>query len=412
MHRQFANMDRVVHSRPGFAFAISMSSERIFTYESINGEHLHGWHTGDGMTALYNGDLAQFSDDFWATVNPYRLPGTTVDTRQRADSSGQSKAPATQWVGGAVLGGRSGAVGMDLAAFASTLVAKKAWFLLEDAILALGAGITSTDGSPIETIIENRKLNAQGDAALLVDDVAQPTATGWSETLASVGWITLDGASGYLFPGGATVHALREARTGSWSDITKATKQPPVTRPYLTLWIDHGTNPTDATYAYILLPNAGAAETRATAANPDLTILANTPAVQAVRSARLGITGANFWQPGSVDFLHAGSPLSVMAQEIDGVLTLAIADPTHRQEQVTLELERAARSVITNDPTITVTQLAPTVTLVGEHRRRGGRDTDGSPFCSEANLTPGPSPSPDVLSIRQDTYRRWRGGWG
>ena len=50
-----------VWSRPGFGFGISMCSSRIYNYESINGENLHGWFTGDGMTYLYNSDLNQFA---------------------------------------------------------------------------------------------------------------------------------------------------------------------------------------------------------------------------------------------------------------------------------------------------------------------------------------------------------------
>src|ERR1035438_2634433 len=75
-HWSFASMDQAVHLRPGWGFALSMSSSRVYNYESINNENLHGWFQGDGMTYLYNGDLSQFSDDFWPTVDPYRLPGT------------------------------------------------------------------------------------------------------------------------------------------------------------------------------------------------------------------------------------------------------------------------------------------------------------------------------------------------
>ncbi|MFI9840506.1 polysaccharide lyase family 8 super-sandwich domain-containing protein [Nonomuraea sp. NPDC051941] len=46
----FADMDRVVHRRPTWAYAISMCSERIGAAEGINLENLHGWYTGDGMT--------------------------------------------------------------------------------------------------------------------------------------------------------------------------------------------------------------------------------------------------------------------------------------------------------------------------------------------------------------------------
>ena len=72
-------MDRVVHLRSGWGFSIAMSSSRIANYESINNENLHGWFTGDGMTYIYNADAGQFSDCFWATVDPYRLPGTTFE---------------------------------------------------------------------------------------------------------------------------------------------------------------------------------------------------------------------------------------------------------------------------------------------------------------------------------------------
>lgn len=74
----FAAMDRVVHRRPGWALGLAMHSSRVYNYESINTENLRGWHTTDGMTYLYNDDLTQFSDNFWPTVDPQRLPGTTV----------------------------------------------------------------------------------------------------------------------------------------------------------------------------------------------------------------------------------------------------------------------------------------------------------------------------------------------
>ena len=34
------------------------------------------------MTYLYNNDLGHYTD-YWPTVNPYRMPGTTEDTEAR-----------------------------------------------------------------------------------------------------------------------------------------------------------------------------------------------------------------------------------------------------------------------------------------------------------------------------------------
>src|SRR5438445_9174981 len=47
---QFPRMDEALHLRPGWGFALSMSSSRSGNYESIQGENLRGWYTGDGMT--------------------------------------------------------------------------------------------------------------------------------------------------------------------------------------------------------------------------------------------------------------------------------------------------------------------------------------------------------------------------
>ena len=82
-HFQFYNQDRVVHRRPGWTFAIAMSSKRMARYEWGNGENLRGWYVGDGMTYLYNDDQSQFNDAYWPTVDAQRMPGTTVSTQPR-----------------------------------------------------------------------------------------------------------------------------------------------------------------------------------------------------------------------------------------------------------------------------------------------------------------------------------------
>jgi hyaluronate lyase len=243
-------MDRVVHRRPTFGFGISMSSHRIANYESIDGENLHGWYTGDGMSYLYNSELWQFSSDFWATINPYRLPGTTVDTQQRTDASGERHLNNADWVGGAAIPNSTlGAVGMQLLAWNSTLEAWKSWFCLDDTIITPGS-LTSNDNRTIETIVENRRLSDANSEALIVNGTTQSSTLGWSATLQGVNWIHLSSTGGYYFPGGATLNMLREARTGTWHDINQGGSRTPVTRNYATIWFDHDINPSGTTYAY------------------------------------------------------------------------------------------------------------------------------------------------------------------
>jgi hyaluronate lyase len=77
--RLFASMDRVILRGDGYAAVVSMSSPRMSSFESGNGENLRGWWTGMGMLSLYTADQKQFGGEFWATVDSLRLPGTTTD---------------------------------------------------------------------------------------------------------------------------------------------------------------------------------------------------------------------------------------------------------------------------------------------------------------------------------------------
>jgi len=370
-NRVFASMDRVVHLGAGFGLGLSMSSTRVYTYESINTENLRGWYTGDGMMYLYNADLTQFTDNFWPTVNPRRLPGTTVDAVQtRANGSGQSTAPAYNWVGGASLG-RYGAAGMQLDGWSNSLTAKKSWFMFDDEIVCLGSGITSTDNRTIETTIENRLLNTGGTNALVVDGVAQPGAPGWSETLNGVRWAHLAGRVGgsdigYYFPAATTVQALRETRTGAWSDINGGGSTTPLSRSYLTLWLDHGANPAGSSYAYAVLPGRTATQVSGYAVSPQFTVLENSAAIQAVRETSLGITAANFWNDGraSVGGITVDRKASVVVQEAGGFLEVAVSDPTQANPgTITVELPAAVRAPVRIEAGVTVEQLTPSLRL-------------------------------------------------
>ncbi|WP_327707648.1 polysaccharide lyase 8 family protein [Streptomyces sp. NBC_00464] len=360
----FADMDRVVHRRPGWACALSLSSRRISAYEAGNGENLHGWYTGDGMTYLYDDDgLGQFNDGFWPTVDPYRLPGTTVDTRERADlgtGGGTSTyRPANAVAGGAVLGGGFSAAAMELTgAQGSTLRARKSWFLLDNAVVMLGAGITASDGRTIETVVENRNLGADGRNRLLVNGVPCAVEDGRPVEFGRAGWAHLQGVGGYVLPGTTTLHALREQRTGTWRAINTGAdtggSTDPVSRRYVTLWVDHGISPTDAGYAYVLLPGASAAATAVWSHSRPVRIIANDATAQAVEDRRTGLTAVHFWGAGSAAGITASGPATVLVRRRGAQVSVAVADPGRTQAEVSVELPFRVRSVAASDATVTL----------------------------------------------------------
>lgn len=329
-HTLFASMDRSVHRRSGWAYSISMASRRITYYECGNGENDLGYHTGSGMTYLYDKDNGQYADAFWPTVDRTRLPGITVDKLPLPPKAGGewgAPRPTTAWTGGSTLDGYA-AVGQDLEGPLSPMRARKSWFCLDEYVVALGAGITGSSGHPVETVIENRNLHSDGTNALTVDDMRRVPALGDSATVSNARWAHLDGVGGYIFPIGSTLQLRREERTGSWHDINTGGPTTPITRRYLTMWQDHGINPSGSAYSYLVAPGASAARTKQLSKASGLLVLRNTAAVQAVTSVPLGMTLINFWQPGRVGDFQADTPCSVIARIRGRNVELAVSDPT------------------------------------------------------------------------------------
>lgn len=379
LNKIFSAMDRVVHIRPTFTIGLAMSSNRIENYETINGENLKSWYTADGMIYLYDNDLRQYSDSYWPTTNYYRLPGTTVDTQLRKAETlpfakgllyaDGYKSPE-KWVGGSSICNQYGMIGMALNAFESNLTAKKSWFMVEDEIVALGAGINSTDNRTIETIVESRKLNSDVKYTFAMDNktiltangVIQPTSTRWINMKGT----EIDSNIGYYFPESPDLLVQRETRTGSWYDINQPySPKDPISRDYFSIWFDHGKNPKNATYAYVILPGKDANQTAKYAEKPTIKIIENTPHIQAIQHEGTKVTGINFWEAASQDDLgiKVNTPASVIMKDSSNELIIGISDPTHEKSEIEVELKQAASGVSIENPNITVISTSPSVKL-------------------------------------------------
>ena len=372
-HKQFSMMDRVVHVHSGFAVGLALSSNRIENYESIDSENMMAWHTGDGMTYIYNGDQAQYTDHFWSTVDYYRLPGITVDAQQQHEVKslvfGEGllyadgyKSPQT-WAGGSSIENLYGISGMWFADEKSTLEAKKTWFMAGDEVVALGAGINSKDNRTIETIIDNRKINGtphvvvEGEEALQNYGMLTRFPVSWAHFKTSTSGTNM----GYYFPGHAGIQLQKLPRTGSWRDFSKYGDPTPITRDYFTIWFDHGKNPVDATYAYVLLPGKTVDEIKAYASDPNVEILSNTHQVQAVKAQKEGVTGWNFWEAAKqpVGGLRVDAPASVIMKVTGDEIIIGISDPTQQGKTITIELDRSITGVLIESPDIKLLSTSP-----------------------------------------------------
>ncbi|MFF7973644.1 polysaccharide lyase family 8 super-sandwich domain-containing protein [Streptomyces sp. NPDC007905] len=344
-HRLFPAMDRAVHRRPRFTAALSMASDRIAHYECGNGENPRGWHTGSGMLSWWPAGPGarsdQYTDWYWPTVDWYRLPGTTVSTKRLADRAGGewgAPKPDVHWVGGTT-DGEYAAVGQHLKGIESTLQARKSWFFLADAIVCLGAGITCADGVPVETVVDNRNLGEKG---------GEPLVRG-------PGWAHLEGQGGWILPCGGELRTLREDRTGAWSDINTTSSAERRTRRWQTLWLDHGTDPADADYVYVLLPGASRGEVAARAADRHwLRVLGNDARRQAVAVPALGLTAVNLWEAGTVGDLTASAGAGVLVRCRGRTATLCVSEPPRTGVPLEIVWDRPVRSVLRADDSVEV----------------------------------------------------------
>lgn len=245
----YNDMDRVTYHNKDldFAFGLSMTSKNVARYESINNENLKGWHTGAGMSYLYNSDVKHYRDNFWATADMKRLAGTTtLDNEEPKENKKSDKT----FVGGTKFDDQHASIGMDFENQDKTLTAKKSYFILNDKIVFLGTGIKSTDSSknPVTTI-ENRKANGY----TMYNDDTQTTNSDNQETN-SVFLESTDAKKniGYHFLNKSKITVKKESHTGKWSDINKSQKDTQKTDEYYEVTQKHSDK--DDKYGYVLYP--------------------------------------------------------------------------------------------------------------------------------------------------------------
>ncbi|HCT8973026.1 TPA: polysaccharide lyase 8 family protein [Staphylococcus aureus] len=247
----YNDMDRVTYHNKGldFAFGLSMTSKNVARYESINNENLKGWHTGAGMSYLYNSDVKHYRDNFWATADMKHLAGTTTLENEILKETDDKKSSKT-FVGGTKFDDQHASIGMDFENQDKTLTAKKSYFILNDNIVFLGTGIKSTDSSknPVTTI-ENRKANGY---TLYTDD--KQTTNSDNQETNSVFLESTDTKKniGYHFLNKSKITVKKESHTGKWSEINKSQKSDDKKDEYYEVTQKHSNS--DNKYGYVLYP--------------------------------------------------------------------------------------------------------------------------------------------------------------
>jgi hyaluronate lyase len=267
----------------------------------------------------------------------------------------------------------------------SILKARKSWFCIDDVVVCLGAGITSTDSGSIQTTIEQRNIGPNGRTIPVIDGQPALSAPSNTPTTLTPRWAWIPNACGYVFPEGSTIKAMRNDRTGKWTDMDHRgvyDDDALYSRRFITFWFDHGLTPTDATYEYIQMPGASEEATAAMATSPDVTVVANSDQVQAVTRTVAGIalnaltggagaapatvTMANFWSADAPKTagIQVDKPASVVVSRRGGQLSVAVSDPTQRlTETITVTIDGAVGRLTSAGPGVNVVATSPNVVI-------------------------------------------------
>lgn len=339
-HRFYWHSDHAVHRATNWSVTVRMCSTRVQGTETGNGEGLKDYHLGDATTFLLrDGNEYRGIQPVW---DWRKLPGVTCPQKPGA-------LPVLGWSGymgsnsfvGGVTDGTNGAAIMTLAR--DGLSARKAAFLFDDAALFLGAGIVCTNiTNAIATTINQSLWTTPAVSGRI--GATQTFAAG-QFTVTNVTWVH-QGGFGYLPMDTNRLWRLTlQPQTGRWSDINEAYSTQWISTNVFTLWLDHGSRPTNRSYAYAVVPASTSSVMPALAATPPVAVVTNAAALQAAWHAAGKQLQAIFHQAGAVTTpdgtrVESDASCALMARfQADAVL-LAASRPNQTTAALTVRVSR------------------------------------------------------------------------
>ncbi|MEM9671267.1 MAG: polysaccharide lyase family 8 super-sandwich domain-containing protein [Bacteroidota bacterium] len=336
----FWQTEHFVFQRPNFYTTVRMYSTRNQNMEvPYNGPGKPTHHRADGTNYLMlQGDEYH---DIWPVYDWQKISGTTIMQKPELYGPEDIQKEGLRDFVGAVTDGLYGAVAFDFKSAHDMLEAKKAWFFFDEEYVCLGTAIRSNSDLPVATTLNQALLRS--DVTVMQESEVHQLPQGDRE-LDHVRWVHQDRV-GYIFPEPTSVHLSNQTEQGRWSDITdqKNISEEVVSKEVFTLWIDHGNEPDNASYAYMVVPDVEVVELEESSnTNRDIEILANTSELQAVKSNKLDICQAAFYQAGEVEItpdlkvsLESQGMVMLQLQE-NRITQLSVADPSRKLRKALL----------------------------------------------------------------------------
>lgn len=334
-HTHFWKGDYSIHLRKQFSFNVRTVSTRTKRTEAGNKENIFGKFLPDGST-----NIQRTGSEYYNIMPVWewdKIPGiTSRDFAKDQPTKVQwGEDGSTQFVGGvsdSVYGATT--YTMDY----NDVKAKKSYFFFDNEVVCLGAGINSSSAERIVTTVNQSWLQGKAFVSLAQKNVQVKK----SKQFLNPAWAWQD-SIGYFFPGEANVFASTEGQSGSWAAINASRSKDEVKGDVFKLWIDHGANPQEAKYAYIVVPGISLQNMPDYAKN-NIMILENSTTIQAVRQAALQTWQIVFHEAGKFSAdgftISADKPCILMINAGDAKnISLHVADPAQTAAQINLQIQ-------------------------------------------------------------------------
>lgn len=205
-----------------YNFSVKTHGKFVERIESINAENSKGSYLNDGVTLL------QTSGKEYENIMPFwkweRLPGTTSDTTISVHDKNLSKSSNKSAFVGSISNAKIGISVMDYQR--GTISAKKSYFFINGAMLALGSGVKAKSASNLVTDV-NQQLIANNKRK-------------WEGGLyKKKQWISYDDKLYYFTGKNQDIEVNLEDRKGNWKDIDAISADKEVQASVLDIYLKH-----------------------------------------------------------------------------------------------------------------------------------------------------------------------------
>lgn len=303
-NRMFWRFDYMIHRRTNYMTSSRMTSTRTVGSEAGNGDGEYNYYAANGVNYIFVTGK-EYDGTYFKKFNNRQFPGITAEQDNDAlpiPNWGENANNGNIFAGG-VTDSIYGVCGMILDR--RGLKAHKAWFYFDEEFVCLGAGINESNGkADVYTTVN--QTNFDGKVVYSVNGETETLKS--ALTLKAPEWIN-SGSTGYY-----NLDPNAEYKIAADTSL-------------FSLNINHGLNPQNKSYAYLVKPGVQSAGDAAKYKIP-VKIVSNTEVVQAVYHEKLKLTEVIFYQAGTLVLENGNSitvdaPCALLLNELKKEISLA-----------------------------------------------------------------------------------------